>query len=437
MRVAIANSNRAEQQVIGSTLQEMHETRVISADDKINEIIEYSDFIIIDANYSSDQGINLLMNVESESHLPVLMVVPMEDQRCAVEAMRSGAQNFLVKSDDYHNLLPAVVEESYKQFNKVEELKRTICELKEQVQAMDSGESGKSEQTGQVKEGSDSRDSVRKKIMEQIIKRLKKGDINLPSYANINDELSELMDGDASMLEISKLLQKDASVTSKLISVANSPMNRGVSDASTVEQAINRLGLVSTKNYVEVITNRSLYTYNNKRFEPLLDQLFQHSLATAYAASSIEKTLGNKDKGQIFTLGMLHDVGMLFLIQILSELVVEDESLEDLSDEQVDEFLFEHHAQFGTVLLKRWKLPLDFIEIVQNHEKVEEVEPPSQTLCIINCADLLAQKMGYGCDYHVHEDISNAFSTQYLSLDKTHLNNIEKEVKSLMSDTTF
>ena len=37
------------------------------------------------------------MNIESMSDLPALMNVPLDDQRCAVEAMRAGAKNFWLK----------------------------------------------------------------------------------------------------------------------------------------------------------------------------------------------------------------------------------------------------------------------------------------------------------------------------------------------------
>ncbi len=37
------------------------------------------------------------MNIESISDLPALMIVPLDDQRCAVEAMRACAKYFWLK----------------------------------------------------------------------------------------------------------------------------------------------------------------------------------------------------------------------------------------------------------------------------------------------------------------------------------------------------
>ena len=432
MRVAIANSDQKEVQGLRSLLDDSFETCVITEADKIGDIIDSCDVLIIDSNYSSDQGINLLMNIESMSHLPALMIVPLDDQRCAVEAMRAGAQNFLVKTENYQNFLPIVIEESYKQFNKAEELKRTIQVLKERVNKLESGlESAGSEAPPQ----DNSEHSVRTRIMQQIVARLQKGDINLPSYSDINTRLHELMVKEAGIQEIARLLEQDAGVTSKLISVANSALNRGVTDATTMEQAIKRLGLVTTKNYVEVITNRSLYTSKNKKYKNLLRQLFQHSLASAHAANAIAGKLKLEATNEVFTIAMLHDVGKLFLMQILTELAVDDPSIDLLADEQVEKFLFDHHAQFGTVLLKRWKLPVEFINVVERHEVVAESDPISKVLCIVNCADLLAQKMGFGTDHYPDVDVDTTFSAKYLKLSAIVLDQVKKEVQTLMQDS--
>ena len=79
MRVAIANSDRQEVQGLRSLLDNSFKTCVITRADKLMNIIDTCDLLIIDSNYSPDQGINLLMNIESISHLPVLMIVPLDD----------------------------------------------------------------------------------------------------------------------------------------------------------------------------------------------------------------------------------------------------------------------------------------------------------------------------------------------------------------------
>ena len=72
MRVAITNSDQKEVQGLRSLLNDSFETCVITEADKIRDIIDSCDVLIIDFNHSPDQGINLLMNIDSMSHLPAV-----------------------------------------------------------------------------------------------------------------------------------------------------------------------------------------------------------------------------------------------------------------------------------------------------------------------------------------------------------------------------
>lgn len=59
----------------------------------------------------------------------------------------------------------------------------------------------------------------------------------------------------ANLQEIGDLLKQDAAISFKLISIANSVYYRGVVESKTLGQAISRLGLNTTRQYVEAVTN--------------------------------------------------------------------------------------------------------------------------------------------------------------------------------------
>ena len=389
MRVALANSNEQEVKDIRCVLDNSFETFAITELDSPEDIVKNSDLVVIDSNFSKNQGIDLLMNIESMTHLPILVIVPSDNQSIVVESMRAGALSFLIKTNNYTDLLTTVINEIYKQFNDNEELKRTIEMLKERVHTLESQqdiiENNSSQKINSHKSG-------REFILSTIAARLKKGDINLPIYSDMNNKLNLLMNEHADMKKITNLLESDASLTSKLISVANSSLYRGITKATTLVHAINRLGLTTTKNYVEVITNRSLYISKDKRFMKILSVLFKHSLACAYAANEIAIKLKMEKPDEIFTLGMLHDVGKLFLIQILSELGSVEPSINELNDDDVEKFLTDYHCQFGRVLLTRWKLPDEITAVIEHHEITTEPETNIKEICIINCANVTCAK---------------------------------------------
>ena len=147
---------------------------------------------------------------------------------------------------------------------------------------------------------------------------------------------------------------------------------------------------------VEVITNRALHITNNPKYETTLRELWQHGLACAHAAHAIAARLKLSDPDEVFTMAILHDVGKLFLVQVLSEIESRDTTIGELPLEDIDEFLFVNHGQFGRALLRCWKLPEEFVRVAQYHEDVEQADPISKALCIINCANVLVHQMGYG-----------------------------------------
>ncbi len=68
------------------------------------------DLIILDYSLPDMSGLELLKRVrETHEDVPVLMVTGQGNERIAVEAMKSGASDYIIKSDNYLTTLPATV----------------------------------------------------------------------------------------------------------------------------------------------------------------------------------------------------------------------------------------------------------------------------------------------------------------------------------------
>lgn len=232
--------------------------------------------------------------------------------------------------------------------------KARIAELEAQLEAKTSGEPTKAPASGQEMPAHQQK---RAAILQEIAKRLNSGEINLPSFPSISMELDQLMQKDAGMEEIAALLKKDMMISAKLISVANSPRYIGLRQSSSVEQAISVLGLSTAKQYVDIIANRALYTPRNPNYKAILKNLWQHGVACAHAAYLIAKLIKLAKPGEVFFMGLMHDIGKLFLLQVISELQMRDVIDPNLPKDLMNEFLQQHHGLFGSKLLTVWKLP--------------------------------------------------------------------------------
>jgi hypothetical protein len=175
-----------------------------------------------------------------------LVLTPPDNPRCAIDAIRAGAYNYIVKFGEFHELLNLSISEAIDKFGQIEQMRQTIISLKERIAELE-------EEFGQTARPQGFVDEVpvepqkKSTIINEIAVRLKQGEINLPSIPEINVKFRQLLDAGADCREIADLLKQDVAISSKLIGVSNSAMYRGMSENKNLEQCIARPGMQTTQ----------------------------------------------------------------------------------------------------------------------------------------------------------------------------------------------
>ena len=310
-----------------------------------------------------------------------------------------------------------------------EELEQRVKELEIQVQ----------QQTVKLAEANKVLQKVmadRKKesVVENIISSFKRGEITLPSLPQINTKFNEMVSKGANLQEVGDMLRKDAAISSKLISVANSVYYQGETETKNLGLAISRLGLDTTKHYVDAICNRTLYTTSNKKFVELIEKLWEHSLSCAYASEAVSEAIKLKLKLQddAFTMGLLHDIGKLVFLQVVAELEAQGKLEEEVDRAELLNTLNTHHGKIGAILLKKWGFSSGYIQIAMFHDNLEEADPISKDLLVVHFANLLVKSMGYDQAQQAKVDVEDAESTRLLKLEPTMIAHVKEQVKGRM-----
>ncbi|MFH1929081.1 MAG: response regulator [Chloroflexota bacterium] len=97
------------------------------------------DVLAVDQSMPNLDGLAVIRALASQKPFPPLIVVTASgDARAAVEAMKLGASDYIIKDVDgaYLDLLPAVIEQVLHQHNLTEERERLIVELQKALAAV-------------------------------------------------------------------------------------------------------------------------------------------------------------------------------------------------------------------------------------------------------------------------------------------------------------
>jgi len=271
-----------------------------------------------------------------------------------------------------------------------------------------------------------------REVLTQIFKKFNAGKLTAPVVPHVVREIQSIFKRDASAAdedELTGAIEKDPVISLRLISIANSPIYRGISEIRNVKTAIPRLGLKETLNLIIAIAQKSIYQTDKVQFKILMDKLWVHSLATAYGAKLIGQSLNHKEPENLFLMGLTHDIGKLFLLKAFTE-VLENKSLHM---EAIIANLQGGHVGITGVLLKRWGFDEKFIRIL-THPKADEYRLDTEKeILILHLANMLTRKIGFSL---IEDDIqvSELDSAKRLALQSETIDDIGEQVKQIIQN---
>lgn len=178
-------------------------------------------------------------------------------------------------------------------------------------------------------------------------------DFELPSLPAIAFKARELIDRDDCDVDVvAQLLLNDPSMTAKLIRAANSPVFYGSQGVSSCDQAIVRLGLKTTRHLVVAFAVRQLFNFEEPALAEIVKGLWEHSTEVAAIASVLARHTRRFDPGEAQLAGLLHDVGVIPVLNAAASspaLAEDPEALMVMASRQ--------RAALGSEVLSAWHFP--------------------------------------------------------------------------------
>ena len=269
-----------------------------------------------------------------------------------------------------------------------------------------------------------------RQIFTGILQKFQTGKLNPPVMPQVVREIQAVVKRPKSTSEeIAQVIEKDPVISLRLISVSNSPIYRGVSEIQDVKSALPRLGLKETLNIVLAIANKSLYSTDKVQFKILMDQMWVHSLATAYGSKLIAQKLKLADSEKFFLMGLTHDIGKILLLKAFTDISKE----KNLNMNAVTANIQEAHLSLGSLLLKRWKFDDEFINVLTHHEDKELSPDTEKEILVVHLANMLTRHIGFS----LHDDEINFAALEsalILKMKPAALEEIAENIKEIISD---
>ena len=215
----------------------------------------------------------------------------------------------------------------------------------------------------------------------------------------------------ASLEEVGDTLSKDQGLTTRILSLANSAYYGLQAEVQSVPRAAAVLGMAEIRNIVLALGVNGLTAKYPMPPEFELDEYWKHQFIVAMIAKELSHMTDVGKPDNMFTVGMLHDIGKLITAMRRPE---DWQAIRDLAEaeettdaEAEDDYWGLDHAVIGALVLKSWDLPPDLVEPVNWHHAPELSPEHSMESTLIALANVAS---------HAVDDPESSYMTKVESL---------------------
>lgn len=259
----------------------------------------------------------------------------------------------------------------------------------------------------------------------------------MPSVAARLLEL--LRDADSPTAEVENILRSDPGLTANILKMTNSAYFGLANRIGSIRQAIlllgwKRLYQLVVASCVSAILDKSVPGYDLPAGE-----LWRHSIAVSAAAEGLAKELRISGADEIFTAGLLHDLGKMILGKFVQQdlVKIDFEAYQNLSFEKVEQaVLGTDHAEIGAIIMEKWKLPTDLIAAVRWHHEPENAPSPTQMGDVVHVADFISLMIGVGVGREGLQYEPSKIVTRRLGIHIGHIEKIASQTVEWISELT-
>lgn len=212
------------------------------------------------------------------------------------------------------------------------------------------------------------------KVKEVILKSIS----HLRDFRTTHQLYNTIDNPNTNMSQLSKLIITDPVLSGRILKVANSAYFGMQQRVNSIGHALMIIGLLNLKNILYQEELLKLLNIKSSIKNDMVEPLWEHATLTSICASYIHPLFSGLDRGVLFTMGLLHDVGK-FVMSGLNPIRTTGEDFIRISPSEFsiydeDELYGINHAVIGRLAFEEWRFSELMVRTVELHHAPSWIE---------------------------------------------------------------
>ena len=187
----------------------------------------------------------------------------------------------------------------------------------------------------------------------------------------------------ASMKELGDIVMFDQSLTIKILALVNSEYYCFSKQISSINIALSLLGMVKVKNIIVAVAMKPMMSNQSDK------ELWKHSMRVAAGCEYLANLTKVMDSDEAFIAGFVHDVGKIVLHMTNQKLYTKVLNAVEVGTNILDaerKYYDSDHVKTGSLLAKRWQLPILLANIISYHHapSLSSIPVPCNLVCLVD-----------------------------------------------------
>ena len=226
--------------------------------------------------------------------------------------------------------------------------------------------------------------TVEYNLIAQLKTRIQQENYSLPTIPQATLRVMELLaDPQSSVVDMEKVIAFDPILAAQILKISNSCLYGARVEVTSLKNAIVRLGRRQIRSVILMMSTKSCLI-KGKSLAPM-QEMWKDSVACAFACQVVAKKI-KQDREELFTIGLLHNIGKLMILSLLNELVKQAQTEPNFDPELLQMVYDAYHLDIAQKILTAWKIPLRLIEIINCQALLEATPQQEVALSILQPA---------------------------------------------------